>query len=98
MKNRLSTKVAAKEINYVEDPGTVNERVAQKFRCFKEDDISLKERSERPSDLEDEVLLQMVELKPSTSIRKFLAKLDPSQSTINQHLSKLSFVNWRWNT
>ena len=80
-------KVAGKEINDVKDPGIVKKRVAQNwFRPFKEVATRLEDklRSERPSVVEDEALLEMVE-QPSTSTSTCSAELGPSQSTINQH-------------
>ncbi|CAI9724390.1 Hypothetical predicted protein [Octopus vulgaris] len=80
-KKGLSAKVAAEEINDVEGPGTVDEHMAQKwFRRFKECNISLKDkpRSGRPSVVEDETLLEVVE-QPNTSTRTLLAERGPSQ-------------------
>ena len=58
-----SARAAAKEMNDVEVPGTVNECAVQNwFRRFKEGDTNLedKSKSERPSVVEDEALLEMV--------------------------------------
>ena len=79
----LSEKAVAKEINDVEGTGTVNEYVVQNwFRCFKEGDTSHKDkpRSGRPSVVEDEDLLEMVEQQPSTSTCTLSTEHSPSQS------------------
>ena len=58
-KKLISVSTAAKEINDVEGPGTVNECIAQNdFRRFKESDISLEDKiwSGRPSVAEDKAL------------------------------------------
>ena len=88
---RVAAAAAAKEIKNQEKNW---------LRRFKKGDISLKEkpRSGRPSVLEDEVLLEMVEQKPSTNIWTLSAEFGPLKSTINRHLHKLGLVNRRWNS
>ena len=62
-KKRLSARTVTKEINEVEGPENVHERVAPNwFRRFKEVDTSLKDKpkSGRPYIVEDVALLEMI--------------------------------------
>ena len=56
---------------------------------FKEGDTSLedKPRSGKPSVVEDETLLEIVEQQPSTSLCTLSAELGPSQTSINTSIS-----------
>lgn len=54
-----------------------------------------KSRSRRPSVVEDETLLEMVEQKPNTNTRTLLLERGPSQNTINRYLCNLGRMNRR---
>ena len=78
----------------MENPGIVNERVAQNWhRRFKEsNNLEDKPRSERPCVVLDDALLEMVE-QPSTNNRILSAEYGPSQSKIDRHFDKLNAIS-----
>ena len=97
VKNELSDWVAVKEINDVESPRIVEERMAQNwFRRFKEDDTIIKDKSmkRKPLVVEDEAFLEIVEQQPSTNNRKLLSEFAPTKSTINWHLQTLKYLKY----
>ena len=87
---KKSARAAAKEINNVEIPGTVNKYVAQNlFKCFKDTSLENKPRSGRLFIIEDEALLEMIEQQLST----LFIELGPSKITIKWHLYNLGLAN-----
>ncbi|XP_014787320.1 histone-lysine N-methyltransferase SETMAR-like [Octopus bimaculoides] len=96
---------SSKKINDVDHSGNVNERVAQNlFRRFKEDDFRFEEkpRSGKPSVVEDEAFLEMIEQQPITSARTLTVEVIPSQRTTNrpceQWISRISLKTDQWTT
>jgi len=65
------------------------------FARFRSGDFDLKDRqrSGRPSVLDNDVLKTMVESDPRLSTRELATKLNTSQSTIDRHLHEINKVN-----
>ena len=65
------------------------------FHKFKEGDFELngKQRSGRPTSLDDEELLQIIEADPRQTTRELAERLDVDHSTIVRHLRSLGKVS-----
>jgi len=65
------------------------------FKRFKSSDFDMedKQRSGRPSKLNDEELKKIVEEEPKTSVRELALKLQEPQTTVYRHLVKLGKVS-----
>ena len=76
----MSARAAVKEIIDFEGLRTVNEHVVQNwFRCFKNGDSSLEDKSSsgRPSAVEDEPLFDITEQQSSTNTSTLFAEFCP---------------------
>ena len=92
----MSVREAADEINEVEGAGKISKSSAQRWFSRSESgdlDLEDKPRSGRPTKLNDEDLLQVLEDEPSSSSRELASELDVDHTTILRHLHQLDFVH-----
>ena len=76
--------------------GVVTEQTVRNwFHRFASGNYSIKDESKsgRPTELDDEELLQLVESNPRLTTREMAMKLGTNQSTIVRHLQKLGKVS-----
>lgn len=95
-KKGLTAAAATREICSVEGKDSVKENTAQWwFRRFNQGDTGLEdqERSGRPSVVNQDEFLALVEQQPCSSTRRLSEELGYSQSTVVRHLHNMGFVN-----
>lgn len=99
MEKGLSARAASKEICDVEGDGAVSKSMAiEWFKRFNEGntDVCDKPRSGRPSEVDDEALIQMVLEEPCKSTRAMSADIGCDQSTVVRHLQLVGATKKRF--
>jgi len=98
-KKGLSARAASKEICDVEGDGAVSKSMEiEWFKRFNEGntDVCDKPRSGRPSEVDDEALIQMVLEEPCKSTRAMSADIGCDQSTVVRHLQLVGATKKRF--
>ena len=95
-RQNLDAKAAAEAICHVEGEGTMAPRTAQKwFKRFNEGDFDLedRQRSGRPTVLDEGDLQAALDIAPSSNTRELAEELGVDHKTVWNHLKQLGFVH-----